>query len=79
MNSNNYNRLLRKDWWIGTTACSNGSTADFGILSFECFPLIKGCEIQNFEPVLSHEHKLVCFALVVRDERKKSIKGKKGK
>ena len=35
------------------------------------FPLIKGFEVQNFEPVLSHKHKLACFTLVVRHERKK--------
>ena len=34
--------------------------------------LIKGFEVQNFEPVLSHKHRLACFTLVVRDERKRS-------
>ena len=57
---------------VGTTTCSNAGTADYVILSLECFPLIKGFEVQNFEPVLSHKHKLACFTLVVRDERKKS-------
>ena len=32
---------------------------------------VKGFEVQNFEPVLSHKHKLACFMLVVRNERKK--------
>ena len=36
------------------------------------FPLIKGFEVQNFESVLCHKHKLTCFMLVARDERKKS-------
>ena len=66
INSNNYNRLLQKDWQIGTTTCSNASTADYVILSLEWFPLIKGFEVQNFELVLSHKHKLACFRLVVR-------------
>ena len=48
------------------------STADNVILSLECFPLIKGSEVQNFEPILFHKHKLACFKLVVKDERKKS-------
>ena len=37
--SNNYNRLLQKEWWIGTKTCSNASTAVYVILSLECFPL----------------------------------------
>ena len=41
-------------------------TEDYVILSLECFPLIKGFEVQNFEPVLSHKDK------VVGDEIKKS-------
>ena len=73
INSNNYNRLLQKDWRIGTTATVMlASTADYVILSFECFPLIKRFEIQNFEPILFHKHKLACFKLAVNDERKKS-------
>ena len=48
------------------------STADYVILLLECFPLIKGSEVQNFEPILFHKHKLACFKLVVKDERKKS-------
>ena len=47
-------------------------TADYVIFSLECFPLIKGYDVQNFEPVLSHKHKLACFMLFARDERKKS-------
>ena len=46
------------------------STADYVILSLECFPLIKGFEVQNFEPILFHKHKLDCLKLVVRDKRK---------
>ena len=46
------------------------SKLDYVILSLECFPLIKVFEVQNFEPVLSQKHKLACFMLVVRDERK---------
>ena len=72
INSNNYNRLLQNDWQLVTTTCSDASTVDYVILSLECFPLIKGLEVQNFEPVLSHKHKLACFKLVIRDERKKS-------
>ena len=37
INSNNCNRLLQKDLWIGTTTCSNACTADYVILSLECF------------------------------------------
>ena len=37
-----------------------------------CFPLIKESEVQTFEPILFHKHKLACFKLVVKDERKKS-------
>ena len=72
INSNNYNRLLQKDWWIDTTTCSNAGTANYVILSLECFPLIKRFEVQNFELLLSCNHKLTCFTLFSRDERKKS-------
>ena len=44
---------------------------DYVILSLECFPLIKGFEVQNFEPALSHKHELA-HTFVSRDERKKS-------
>ena len=47
-------------------------TADYVILSLQCFPLIKGFDVQNFELLLSHEHNLACFTLVARDERRKS-------
>ena len=47
-------------------------TADYVILSLQCFPLIKGFDVQNVELVLSHKHKLACFSLVARDKRKKS-------
>ena len=40
--------------------------------SLECFPLIKGFEVQNFEPILFCKHKSACFKLVVKDGRKKS-------
>ena len=46
-NSNNYNRLLQKDWWIGTIVCSNASSADYVTLSLECSPLIKGFEVKT--------------------------------
>ena len=71
INSNSYYSLLQKGWWIGTTTCSNASTVDYVILSLECFPVIKGFEIQNFESVLSQKQKLACFMLVVRDEIEK--------
>ena len=45
-------------------------TADYVILSLQCFLLIKGYDVQNFELVLSHKHKLACFTLIARDERK---------
>ena len=48
------------------------STADYVILSLKCFNLIKGFEVQNFKPIMFHKHKLACFQLVVKDERKKS-------
>ena len=47
-------------------------TADYLILSLQCFPLIKGFDVQNLELVLFHKHKLACVMLVARDERKKS-------
>ena len=48
------------------------STADYVILSLESFPLIKRFEVRNFEPILFQKHKLACYKLVVKDERKKS-------
>ena len=42
------------------------------VFSLQCFNLIKGFDVQNFELVLSHKHKLAYFILVARNERKKS-------
>ena len=53
VNSNNYNRLLQKDWWTDTTTCSNAGIADYVARSLECFPSIKGLKVHKFKPVLS--------------------------
>ena len=47
-------------------------TAHYVICTLEYFPLIKGFEVQNFESILFHKHKLACFKLVVKNERRKS-------
>ena len=41
------------------------------MVSLECFALIKGFEVQNFELILSHKLKLACFTLVVRDNKRR--------
>ena len=49
-------------------------TADYVILSLQCFPLIKGFDVQNSELALSHKHKLAYFTSVARDEKKEPTK-----